>query len=200
MPADELPPSPEKLLSDIGILQNQAQVLKDQLQAPNEIINQLQNTIQSCQKSNDTYLHPNLGGNTTVLPSNYPKTGGTPIGEPEIKISEPRGETYPEPIGVLQIGSPESTLESFLEYNQYLQPQNKDFSQEEKNRLLEKIQDLENEIQNILNENQDDSDRKVLDEDQKLKLYMNAVHKMLDFIIKNIYGRIINFYNIWFRR
>lgn len=76
MPADELPPSPEKLLSDIGILQNQAQVLKDQLQAPNEIINQLQNTIQSYQKSNDTYFHPNLGGNTTVLPSNYPKTGG----------------------------------------------------------------------------------------------------------------------------
>ncbi len=122
------------------------------------------------------------------------------VGDSTKKIPESGGESMGESIAVLQTDSPESSSELFLEYKRNLQPQNKDFSQEEKNRLLEKIQDLENEIQNILNENQDDSDRKVLDEDQKLKLYMNAVHKMLDFIIKNIYGRIINFYNIWFRR
>lgn len=47
MPADTLPPSPEKLLSDIGILQNKIQVLLDQFQTENEITNQLENSIQA---------------------------------------------------------------------------------------------------------------------------------------------------------
>ncbi len=51
VPTDTLPPSQEKLLSDIGILQNQARVLKDLLQAQNEAKSQLQNTIQYYQKS-----------------------------------------------------------------------------------------------------------------------------------------------------
>ena len=111
------------------------------------------------------------------------------VGDSTKKIPESGGESMGESIAVLQTDSPESSSELFLEYKRNLQPQNKDFSQEEKNRLLEKIQDLENEIQNILNENQDDSDRKVLDEDQKLKLYMNAVHKISPLLRKTIVAK-----------
>ena len=87
VPVDTLSPSSDQLLADIGILQNEAQHLKDHILAQNEVINQLQNNIQSYQNSNDKYLHQNLGGNTAVLP----KTEGTPEGTPEKKIHEPMG-------------------------------------------------------------------------------------------------------------
>ena len=189
---DKLPPSPDQLLADIGILQNEAQHLKDHILAQNEVINHLQNSTQSSQNSNHTYLHQNLGGNTMVLP----KTEGAPIGEPEKIIPKPMGEPHPKPTDVLQLGLPETLPKPFLQYNQNLQQQNKEFSQEEKNELLEKIQELENEILNILNENSNYSDIEDSDEELDLETYKVAVYKMLDFTIKNIEVQ----YNIEFRK
>lgn len=150
VPANELPPRPEKLLSDIGILQNEAQVLKNQLQSQKEVIIQLQNTIQSLQKSNDTYIQNNIGGKTELIPSIYPKYGGEYGGESEKNIPKYAGEYGGESQSDLQVYSPESLKIPLSEYKEYLQPQSPQFSQEEKNEFLEKIQNLENKYQTWL--------------------------------------------------
>ena len=59
-------------------------------------------------------------------------------------------EPHPKHTKVLQIGSPETFPKPFLQYNQYLEPQNTQFSKEEKNQLLKKIQNLENNYQTCL--------------------------------------------------
>ena len=164
MAADTLPNSQEKLLAEIGILQNNSRLLIDYIKAQKEVINQLQNAIQSYQKSNHTYLHSNLGGNTTESPSNNPKTVGETWGETLQKLPETLGETEGKTLAVLQLASTESSPKSFLQYNQNLEPLNTDFSQKEKNQLLEKIQEIENEIQDILQENCDNSANEDLDE------------------------------------
>ena len=82
---------------------------------------------------------------------------GETWGETLQKLPETLGETEGKTLAVLQLALTKSSTKSFLQYNQNLEPLNTEFSQKEKNQLLEKIQEIENEIQNILQENCDNS-------------------------------------------
>ena len=72
------------------------------------------------------------------------------MGETLQKLPETMGETQGETLDVSPCVSHESQPESFLQYNQYIEPQNPSFQRKKKNQFLERIQNIENKYQTSL--------------------------------------------------